>query len=696
MNTESENNEKSPKSLNILLVGALLFGLAVSSPWFNISIANHSFVKSYFATIGSGILFLITLYYNLNTSHSWRIGPVKITSLLLILFGGLSAFWSVNIDFTITKMFLWLATMFCFMTGLNLSTKRQNLIRFSWLLVYAGSAIALIGIFQYLFDPFTLTQAVAPGSTFGNRNVANQPLILILPFSFYLLFSKLDNKAKEWLIVWLTSLIITFIIYSSSRSAWLSLASEVLLIAGFLFFNKNSVLRNELWNANKRNAVLGGIIFIFILINIPAQYSIGSNSSLELKKNTIESTIASEKVISKNSRYHIWDSAVSMIEDRPFVGSGLGTFSHNVGNEGYTSYQVKGVQRAHNDLLELGVELGIVGLTFFTLFLISICRSIRVICKKSTSEISWFYFVIFTALTGSFVNMQFSFPYQQAMPLVLIGLFLGLIAKQYDTCLGLERITTIKFETTLRKIFFGAWLAIICLIASVNISWINAYDQLNNVNLNKNYSDLSLIDTPITHSSMPSLLSRTSTLYSRNNDYNNSALIDNQILKTWPNHIISLFRLGYGAHKMGKNYEALEYSERLEKLEPEGLYGSYIIKLHVYSSTKRLDDFLRTFNELASKPEHLLAIDTNTYHHLLFFSLKSKKLSKNAPFLYKKYIEYHGFSCEVENNIAIHYFNTKQFHNAAEHVKNALRNNSKCLNPELIKLLKKKNLITKD
>ena len=120
------------------------------------------------------------------------------------------------------------------------------------------------------------------------------------------------------------------------------------------------------------------------------------------------------------------------------------------------------------------------------------------------------------------------------------------------------------------------------------------------------------------------------------------------------------------------------------------------IKLHVYSSTKRLDDFLRTFNELASKPEHLLAIDTNTYHHLLFFSLKSKKLSKNAPFLYKKYIEYHGFSCEVENNIAIHYFNTKQFHNAAEHVKNALRNNSKCLNPELIKLLKKKNLITKD
>ena len=148
---------------------------------------------------------------------------------------------------------------------------------------------------------------------------------------------------------------------------------------------------------------------------------------------------------------------------------------------------------------------------------------------------------------------------------------------------------------------------------------------------------------------------------------------------------------------MGHNKESLQYAKKLEKIEPQGLYGNYIIKLFVYSLEKNEVKFLQTYNELLSKPEHLLSIDKNTYLHLLFFTLESKELSKYAPMLYKKYNQYHPYSCDVENNIAVHYFNNEEFERSANYVKKVLeRNNSlesKCLNPMMLKLLKEKKLL---
>ena len=78
---------------------------------------------------------------------------------------------------------------------------------------------------------------------------------------------------------------------------------------------------------------------------------------------------------------------------------------------------------------------------------------------------------------------------------------------------------------------------------------------------------------------------------------------------------------------------------------------------------------------------------------LLFFTLASGDLSKHAPILYEKYNENHPYSCEVENNIAIHYFNLEQFNKSAHHVMEAYAKGSNCLNPQLIKLLEEKGLI---
>ena len=207
-----------------------------------------------------------------------------------------------------------------------------------------------------------------------------------------------------------------------------------------------------------------------------------------------------------------------------------------------------------------------------------------------------------------------------------------------------------------------------------------------------------MVETPVYYSGIPSILFNLGGRYFRAGKFKQSNAIDKQLLKLWPNHLDVLFRVAYAEHKLNRNNQALELAKRLKRLEPQGLYNSYIVELFVYMATKEINKFKQTFSELLSQPESFLMLNDDTYRYLLFFTLASKDLSKHAPTLYKKYNENHPYSCEVENNIAIHYFNLEQFNKSAQHVMKAYEmeayeKGSSCLNPQLIKLLEEKGLI---
>ena len=185
--------------------------------------------------------------------------------------------------------------------------------------------------------------------------------------------------------------------------------------------------------------------------------------------------------------------------------------------------------------------------------------------------------------------------------------------------------------------------------------------------------------------------------YFRKGQYIQSNAIDEQFLKFWPNHLDVLYRSAYSLHKLGQNDKALKLSKKLKELEPQGLYNSFIVDMFVFSSLKETSKLEETFNELLTQPETFLKLNDDTYRYLIFFTLASNNLSKHAPLLYEKYIENHPYSCEVENNIAIHYFNLEQFNKSAQHVINAYDKGEDwgydCLNPQLIKLLDEKGLM---
>jgi len=685
-------------TLNVFWVGVLLVTLAIAAPWFNLTISGHDFVKSYFASFGVGLLTLLSLYYKCNNSEvNLKINYIKLTLFLLFIFGTLSALWSINFDFTVSKWLLWLIAAFSFVLALNLSTTHENLVKLAWGLIIAAGTIVFIGLLQYYFNPFSLTQAAWPASTFGNRNLAIQPLVLIMPLSIFLLFSKQVQGLKVWALSGINSLVITYIILSESRGAWLSSSIEITCVILYLITIRTKILKWINWNRNKLNASIIAVLIILILININSWDETSTDVTVTGTLASVAQVIASTDGISDRAsleRFQIWQTAVNMIYDAPFIGTGLGSYSQNLANEGYATWNINNTIHTHNDLLELAVELGLTGIIIFFAAVISLVVGIFNILKQTTGEIHLFFYLLFVALIGSFVNMQFSFPYQMAFPLLLFGLYSGLIAKHTD--LAVEPIKNLKFsmKAVHKKIILViSTVLIIIIFYSTYFHWIKLYDQLEEINISGEFNKIEVVETPIYYSRISSILFNLGGQYFRAGKFKQSNAIDKQLLKLWPNHLDVLFRVAYTEHKLNHNDNALELAERLKRLEPQGIYNSYIVELFVYMSTKEINKFKETFNELLSQPENFLKLENDTYRYLLFFTLASKDLSKHAPTLYKKYIENHRYSCEVENNIAIHYFNLEQFNKSAQHVMEAYEKGSDCLNPQLIKLLEEKGLI---
>jgi exopolysaccharide production protein ExoQ len=681
MNPEQVNKVKY---LYPLLIGILLAIISIASPWFNLTISNHEFVKSYYTFFGSGFLLIVLIYLNLQRSLNIRLNLIKVSLTLLMILGLLSTLWTVNSDLTINKSLLWVVALFGFLLATNLSLDRRSLISFSWGLILSAGIISIIGNLQFLFDPFTLTQASSPASTFGNKNIAIQPLILMFPVLFFLYISKDVQNIQVWLLSLFSPLIFTYIFYTSSRAAIISALFQLLMILFYFIFHKIKKSNWIDWNKNKRNASIFGFLLLLLLMSLsPVDFSAAVDSTVDSAKDT------------SSYRYLIWNVAIDMIYDSPFIGSGLGSFSHNLADGGYSTWIINNTFRVHNDILELAVELGSLGIMLFLFVLLSIIYGVFNIISKTQNELQVFYFLIFVGLSGSFINLQVSFPYQMSMQTLLFGLYCGLISSKLDHIKSPIKLLSLNVSIQLKKIIIFVFFVLFLLTFYFTyFNWIKTYNHLNKINISGEFNQLDVVETQIYHKDMQLILYNLGGQYFNNGRYTQSNAIDTQFLKYWPKHLDVLFRSAYAKHILGQNNDALQLSNTLKEIEPPGVYNSFVVQMFIYSSLNKIKKLEETFFELLSEDEDFLKLGERTYRYLIFFSLKSENLIEYTPKLYKAYLKNHSyFSCEVTNNMAIYYFNLEHYIKSSEFVNKAYEINPTCLNQKLVQLLSEKGLI---
>lgn len=691
-----KNNE-----VNIVWIGIFLLVLSSIGSWPSLKLFSPDFLKFYIASIGVTFLVILGLYCKCKTANvELKINFIKFSFTLLFVLGTLSLIWSVNFDFSLSKWLLWLIGVFSFVLSINLTITKENLIKLAWCLIVAGATISLIGLYQHYSNPFF--NPLWPPSSFGNKNFAVHVLVLVFPLSIFLLFSKLIQGYRVWFVQFASSLIIAYVILTFTRAAWLSISVELLSIAMYLIIRRNKVIKWIDWNNNKRNSVLASILLILTLVSLSPPNELSNIWMDILQRVTLT---ASTSDMSSLNRFEIWQSGIRMFFDKPFIGSGLGSFSQNLTNGGYATANINNTIKAHNDLIELAVELGLVGLIVFFMVIVSLIVGVFTILKYTSDIVHLFFLFISIGIIGSFVNLQFSSPYQMAFPIFLFGLYSGLIANQID--FNSEPLYRFKFslKTNYKKIILCIFSVFIFIIFFfTHFQSISTYGKLDRIiNLNE-FNQLEDLEIPYDNNYLQATLYSLGGKYFNGGQYLESKIVDKKFLEVWPNHLDVLFRLAYAEHKLGKNAVALNLAKKLKMIEPDGLYNSYIVEMFIYQSQNDLIKFEQIFSELLLKPEELLKINESTYRMMIFFTLSSEKLSKYAPDLYSKYMEnsvyfeykfgtYNDRICEVENNISIHYFNQEKYQDSANIINKISNKNQKCFNPDLIKLLNDMNLL---
>ena len=348
----------------------------------------------------------------------------------------LSLFWSNSFLVSLKELPLFLAGPFLYFIITNQFKERRQINKIIFIVLLIGSLWGIYGLIQYQgIDFFFQTPKATRGykvmGILGNVNYFAEYLIIILPLAISLFFVTSSKVKRILLLIGILamggSLMFTF-----TRSSYLGFG--VSLIFMFLLF---LICRGKTFiKENKR-------IFIFILIAIiivtflfltPNPLDKPGTYIYKIKART--SIPALKKAYTVGRRRAVWEFTLMMIKDHPILGSGVGTFKYNT-----LDYQAKFFERGdnrsiyphgfakdvHNEYLQLGAELGIIGLGILLWMIMAyFYNGLKFLKKTKDNYKQGIVIGLMGAITAVLVDGIFGFPLHLPATLVLFWIFLGI------------------------------------------------------------------------------------------------------------------------------------------------------------------------------------------------------------------------------------------------------------------------------
>ncbi|MBA7511047.1 hypothetical protein ES705_03037 [subsurface metagenome] len=307
--------------------------------------------------------------------------PLDFPVLAFMAICTLSLLWSDSPYITLKELPPFLIGPLLYLIITNNINNEKQINRIIKAMLIIGGLLGIYGIFQYNnMDFFSFWQGnVGRRKVFGlSGNVGYFAGYLIFPLPIAVsLFFVCNNKIKKTLLLIGVLAMGGALLATLTRGAYLALGiSSIFVFLLFLSSHGISFLKE-----NKK-------IFIVILIAILITTFLFLIPNPLNRQDTLISNIKSRISIARLSnfsfikeRLEIWGFTTLMIKDHPLLGSGLGTFKYNTlryqakfldQGQNRDIYLFKSVSdKAHNEYLQLGVELGIIGLGIFLWLIIS-------------------------------------------------------------------------------------------------------------------------------------------------------------------------------------------------------------------------------------------------------------------------------------------------------------------------------------
>ena len=348
----------------------------------------------------------------------------------------LSLFWSNSFPVSLKELPLFLAGPFLYFTTTNQFKERRQINKIIFIVLVMGSISGIYGLIQYQGIDFFF-QTPETGRTYkvmgvlGNVNYFAEYLIIILPLAISLFLVTPSRTKKILLLIGILamggSLMLTF-----TRSSYLGFGISLI----FMFFLFLGIRGKQFIKENKKIfiLILVAILLIGFLFVIPNPLDKPGTYIYKIKART--SITALKKAYTVGRRRAIWEFTFMMIKDHPLLGSGIGTFKYNS-----LSYQAEFFKQednrsiyphgfakdVHNEYLQLGSELGIIGLGIFIWIMICYFYYASRILKKTKDKYQQGMVIgLMGSILAVLIDALFGFPLHLPATLVLFWLFLGI------------------------------------------------------------------------------------------------------------------------------------------------------------------------------------------------------------------------------------------------------------------------------
>ncbi len=305
----------------------------------------------------------------------------------------------------------WLEYLLLFLFAADAGSDKRRLKRFIGVFAFSACLVVIYGLGQEmmlqgnyrdipLFNYHRVTGPYENPIDLATYLIVAVPLLLAFSFECRRVFRRM---------LWMLCIVLILCLLRTEASGAILGFLTALIFTGLLI---NSLRRKVL--------IVAGVVFIFAFLFLVYRGRLHD--------------VLSWSEVGKQDRIVMWQAAVAMIQDEPFIGKGVNTFMYN-----YLRYWVGGEQQpryAHNCYLQMAAETGIFGLAAFLCvlgnFMACLLNALRLAGKREPLLVGWF--IGLTAfLTQAAIDTNFYSLKQSMLFWSMAGLAVGLsIAVQKD------------------------------------------------------------------------------------------------------------------------------------------------------------------------------------------------------------------------------------------------------------------------
>lgn len=308
------------------------------------------------ATVARSVVKRFELRTSLHPAHIALAGLIVVSALGMV----------VARDAVVVREVVVMWTSFLIVSILVGSASDQQLERVLICLAIAGGIVGFVAMLRASApDLYQGGQEVSNRAegTFGHPNQLAFFLILTIPIAIALI-----GRGRTWLRILGVSAAgveIAALLFTFSRSGIIGLVVAFAVLAAWPGFRRAAIV-----------AVV--VVMVFSAFNARA---ISRNQEVSLLAARIQ-TVTTASGRAQNPRLAIYDTAATMIADRPWLGVGQRNFSEVSPLYGLRGNYGNPYIHAHDVFLTIAVETGLVGLAFFLAFIAALAKAAWLALKR--------------------------------------------------------------------------------------------------------------------------------------------------------------------------------------------------------------------------------------------------------------------------------------------------------------------------